>query len=193
MERVSNREKILTEGLKVVHAHGFANASVRDIVAAAGVPQGSFTNHFESKEAFGLEILDLYFANSRAVMDETLLNDALDPLKRLRAWIDRNAARNEASCFRNGCLIGNFTAEAGSHGDPMRKRLGEIIAEIHAAVATCLKAAVKKGTLPKGFDCAGTAEFIFTGMQGATLMAKAEGNSGPIESFKKTLFAKVLR
>jgi integrase len=30
---------------------------VRDVVQAAGVPQGSFTNHFTSKEAFGLEIL----------------------------------------------------------------------------------------------------------------------------------------
>ncbi|HEY7978767.1 MAG TPA: TetR family transcriptional regulator C-terminal domain-containing protein [Rhizomicrobium sp.] len=193
MERVSNREKILTEGLKVVHAQGFANASVRDIVAAAGVPQGSFTNHFESKEAFGLEILDLYFANNRAVMEETLLNDALDPLKRLRQWIDRNAARNECSGFRNGCLIGNFTAEAAAHSEAMRKRLIAIIAEIHAAIATCLKAAVKAGELPKGFDCSGTAEFIFTGLQGATLMAKAEGNAAPIDRFKKTLFAKVLR
>ena len=193
MNRVSNREKILNEGLKVVHAHGFANASVRDIVAAAGVPQGSFTNHFESKEAFGLEILDLYFANNRAVMEETLLNDALDPLKRLRLWIDRNAARNACSGFRNGCLIGNFTAEAGAHSDAMRKRLAAIIAETHDAIAACLKAAVKAGELPKGFDCAGIAEFIFTGMQGATLMAKAEGNAVSIERFKKTLFAKVLR
>jgi len=193
MERVSNREKILTEGLKVVHAQGFANASVRDIVAAAGVPQGSFTNHFESKEAFGLEILDLYFENSRAIMRETLLNDALDPLKRLRAWIDRNAARNEASGFRNGCLIGNFTAEAAAHSPAMRKRLKAIIDEIHAAIAACLKAAVKKGDLPKGYDCAETAAFIFTGMQGATLLAKAEGNAAPIERFRKMLFAKVLR
>jgi TetR/AcrR family transcriptional repressor of nem operon len=40
----SNREKILTEGLRVVHERGFAGASVRDIVEAAKVPQGSFTN-----------------------------------------------------------------------------------------------------------------------------------------------------
>ena len=193
MERVSNREKILNEGLKVVHAHGFANASVRDIVAAAGVPQGSFTNHFESKEAFGLEILDLYFAGSRATMRETLLNEALDPFKRLRAWIDRNAERGHANGFRNGCLIGNFTAEAAAHSPAMRKRLSAMIGEIQAAIAACLKAAVKTGDLPKGFDCAGTAEFIFTVMQGATLLSKAEGNAAPIEQFKKTLFAKVLR
>ena len=57
MPKPSHREKILTEGLRVVHERGFAGASVRDIVQAAGVPQGSFTNHFASKEAFGLEVL----------------------------------------------------------------------------------------------------------------------------------------
>jgi TetR/AcrR family transcriptional repressor of nem operon len=193
MSRVSNREKILSEGLKVVHAHGFANASVRDIVAAAGVPQGSFTNHFDSKEAFGLEILDRYYAGMCEGFHETLRNETLTPLNRMRAWIDRNARRAEATGFRSGCMIGNFSAEAGSHSDAMRERLGEIIAEIHAVVAACLKAAVKAGELPKNFDCAGTAEFIFTGQQGAALMGKAQGSSAPMERFKKTLFAKVLR
>ena len=65
MSRPSHRQKILTTGLQVVHQRGFAGASVRDIVQAAGVPQGSFTNHFASKEAFGLQIIDLYLANGR--------------------------------------------------------------------------------------------------------------------------------
>jgi TetR/AcrR family transcriptional repressor of nem operon len=83
MSRPSHRGKILAEGLKVVHERGFAGASVRDIVQAAGVPQGSFTNHFASKEAFGLEILEMYFANSLEVVRDTLRNDALAPLKHL--------------------------------------------------------------------------------------------------------------
>src|SRR5690242_9670269 len=58
MPKPSHRETILTEGLRVVHERGFAGASVRDIIEAAGVPQGSFTNHFASKEAFCLEVLD---------------------------------------------------------------------------------------------------------------------------------------
>ncbi len=77
MPKPSNRQKILTEGLRVVHERGFAGASVRDIVQAAGVPQGSFTNHFASKEAFGLEILDLYFDRGCEVVRDTLRNDAL--------------------------------------------------------------------------------------------------------------------
>lgn len=56
MSRPSNKEKLLTDGLRLVHERGFGASSVRDITQAAGVPQGSFTNHFASKEAFGLEI-----------------------------------------------------------------------------------------------------------------------------------------
>jgi TetR/AcrR family transcriptional repressor of nem operon len=88
MPKPSHREKILTEGLRVVQARGFGGASVRDIVEAAGVPQGSFTNHFASKEAFCLEILDLYFKDVRAMIQRTLRNDSLPPLKRLRAFVD---------------------------------------------------------------------------------------------------------
>src|SRR6195952_1502681 len=89
----SNRDKILTAGLQVVLERGFGGASVRDIVQAAGVPQGSFTNHFASKEAFGLEIIDLYFANALDSMRETLRNDDMPPLQRLRLYIDANIDR----------------------------------------------------------------------------------------------------
>src|SRR3954468_7475141 len=105
MAKSPNRDKILTEGLRVVHAHGYANASVRDIVQAAGVPQGSFTNHFASKEAFGLEILDLYLANSRATARETLRNDSLPPLQRLGAYIDAVKDRLNRDNMRNGCMF----------------------------------------------------------------------------------------
>ena len=37
------------------HTRGFNGCSVQDIVDAAGVPKGSFYNHFDSKEALGVE------------------------------------------------------------------------------------------------------------------------------------------
>jgi AcrR family transcriptional regulator len=99
MPKPSHREKILTEGLRVVHERGFAGTSVRDIVQAAGVPQGSFTNHFASKEAFGLEVLDLYFARGCELMRETLRNDALPPLQRLGLYrCDRRTASTRTAC-----------------------------------------------------------------------------------------------
>jgi TetR/AcrR family transcriptional regulator, transcriptional repressor for nem operon len=193
MAKPSNREKILTEGLRVVHAHGYAGASVRDIVQAAGVPQGSFTNHFVSKEAFGLEILELYFANGRETIRQTLRNDELPPLERLRDYIDTNKARLNKDSMRNGCLFGNFTAEASDHSELIRNRLVEIYAEVQDAIAYCLKAAIKTGELPADFQCDDVAGFVVSSLQGANLLAKAQRSPVPVDRFKRVLFSTVLR
>ena len=193
MAKPSHREKLLSEGLRVVHAQGFANASVRDIVQAAGVPQGSFTNHFTSKEAFGLEVIDRYFANSRAVIGETLLNDALPPLQRLGAYIDAGRDRLLRDNMRNGCLFGNFTAEASDHSETIRQKLVAIFAEVRESIAYCLRAAVTAGELPADFACDEIAGFIVSSVQGANLLAKAQRSPEPVDRFRRILFATILR
>jgi len=152
VSNLSNREKILTEGLRVVHKRGFAGASVRDIVGAAKVPQGSFTNHFASKEAFCLEILDLYFEGTREMIHETLRNEALPPLKRLRAFVEAHISYLKRNGWRNGCLVGNFSAEASEHSEVIRKRIVQIFEEMRRSVASCLRAAVKSGDLSRKND-----------------------------------------
>jgi len=142
MARTSNREKILASGLEVVHAHGFAGASVRDIVQAAGVPQGSFTNHFGSKEAFGLEIIDLYCRKSRDIVEATLLNGALPPLARLADFIDRGKETLACNEMSEGCLLGNLAAEASHDSDRIRERLAAAFEDIRTSIAICLQAAV---------------------------------------------------
>jgi TetR/AcrR family transcriptional regulator, transcriptional repressor for nem operon len=189
----SHREKILTEGLRVVHERGFAGASVRDIVEAAGVPQGSFTNHFASKESFCLEILDLYFDDVRATIQRTLRNDSLSPLKRLRGFVDAQIRYLDRVGWRNGCLVGNFSAEASEHSEVIRKRLVEIYEEMRQAVAYCLKAAVKSGELPRNSECNDLAGFLIASLQGAILQAKTERNAIPLERFKRLIFSTLLR
>ena len=192
MGKPSNRENILTEGLRVVHARGFAGASVRDIVEAAKVPQGSFTNHFASKEAFCLEILDLYFEGTRAMILETLRNASLPPPKRLRAFVDAQVNYLKRNGWRNGCLIGNFSAEASEHSEVIRKRLVEIYEEMRQAVAYCLKAAVKIGEVPRKTECDELAGFLIASLQGAILQSKAERNAIPLERFKYLIFSTLL-
>jgi TetR/AcrR family transcriptional repressor of nem operon len=192
MAKPSHREKILAEGLRVVHERGFMGASVRDIVQAAGVPQGSFTNHFASKEAFGLEVIDRYLANGREMMRDTLLNDALPPLQRLAAYIDTGKNRLNRENMRNGCLFGNFAAEASDHSEAIRQRLVEVFNEVQRAIAYCLRAAIAAGELPQTFDCDETAAFIVASLQGANLLAKAQRSPQPVERLKQILFTRIL-
>src|SRR5256886_16384370 len=164
MPKPSHRETILTEGLRVVLERGFCGASVRDIVQAAGVPQGSFSNHFASKEAFGVEILDLYFGFTRKVLAETLNNKELKPLRRLEAYIDANQAFLEQWGVENGCLYGTYAAELTAHDEPIRRRLVEIFNVLNDSLTACLKAAVKAGELPMDFKCKEVGEFILSSL-----------------------------
>ena len=192
MAKPSHREKILSEGLRVVHERGFDGASVRDIVAAAGVPQGSFTNHFASKEAFCLEILNRYFADTRAMIDRTLRNDAIPPLQRLRAYVDSLHKFLHRNGLQYGCLIGNFSAEATDHSETIRTRLVEIFDEIQQSLAYCLKAAVKSRDLPPTTKCDELAGFIAASHQGAILQSKTERSPVPIDRFKRFVFSTLL-
>jgi TetR/AcrR family transcriptional repressor of nem operon len=193
MARASLKEKILTHGLSVVHERGYAASSVRDIVAAAGVPQGSFTNHFASKEAFGLELVNLYYSDIQRFMDETLMNDAIPPMERLRLWAEGGVDALNQNGRWNGCLLGNFGAEANVEVGSIQERLAEIFREERSKIEYCLRAAVAAGDLPAETDCEKLASFIHAAFEGAILMAKAERSLLPTESFKEMLFSMLLR
>ena len=192
MPKPSHRETLLQEGLKVVLSQGYSGASVRDIVRAAGVPQGSFTNHFTSKEAFAHEVLDLYFSLVRGNIDKTLRNDSLPPLRRLRAWFDLQIAFLKKAEFRSGCLIGNLSIEASDQSKLIRQRLTEMFKDINESIVYCLKAAVDAGELSASTDVREVASFLYSSWQGAILQSKVELSVKPLERFKRVLFSQIL-
>src|SRR4029434_580205 len=111
MSRPSHREGILKAGLKLMFRAGYQGTSVRDICAAGGVPQGSFTNHFRSKEAFAQEVLDRYFANLKGTVRKALEDKSLSPRQRLQRYLEIISGLLAADQWNRGCLIGDFSLE----------------------------------------------------------------------------------
>ena len=124
---------------------------------------------------------------------KTLRNDSLKPLHRLRQWFDIQFDFLKQADFRNGCLIGNFSAEVGAHSDTIHAKLAEMQVEIHESVVYCLKAAVKSGELPGTVDCKEVAHFLYSSLQGAILQAKVERSPLPLKRFIKIAFSTILR
>jgi TetR/AcrR family transcriptional repressor of nem operon len=189
----SHRQKLIDAGLCVVRAQGYCGASVRDIVRAAGVPQGSFTNHFRSKEAFGLAVLERYLEMVRRNIAATLLDERRRPLDRLDAWFTIQVDFLNETGMRVGCLIGNLSADAVVGSAAIRERLGLAYDEIHAAIATCLRAAAAAGQLPRPVrDADELARFLYASLQGSVLQAKVEQSPEPLERFRRFAFSTVL-
>jgi TetR/AcrR family transcriptional repressor of nem operon len=189
--RPSKREQILREGLDVVRRRGFTAAGVREITAAAGVPQGSFTNHFASKEAFGLEILDRYFADLRTVVAVTVEAEG-DPLLRLWAYFDAIIERLQSRGWQHGCLIGNLSLESTDNSDAIRARLAEIFAEWRLPFARCLEEAAANGQITLAAPALDLADFLLGSWQGAILRMKVDRSAEPLQRFKTVVFATVL-
>src|SRR5207244_5872856 len=138
MGRLSLRDKILQSGLRVMFRSGYRGASVRNICAAAGAPQGSFTNHFRSKEAFATEVLDQYFEYLKGLVREALNNETLTPRQRLKRYLDVITDKLERDRWMIGCLIGDFSLQASSHSKRLRQRLAAIFQECRALFAGCI-------------------------------------------------------
>src|SRR5438034_2231729 len=88
MARPSLRHKILRAGLPVMFLCGYHAASVREICAAAGAPQGSFTNHFRSKEVFAKEVLDRYFDYLKGLVRQALTDETLTRRQQLKRYLE---------------------------------------------------------------------------------------------------------
>ena len=193
MARESHRDNLLRVGVHLIHERGYGGTGVRDVVKAAGAAQGSFTNHFTSKEQFGLEVLDLYHGAIRSAIDKTLRNEKLAPLKRLKAYFDIHIASIESHGSKRGCMLGNTSAEATDENEALRLRVVEILDEVTASVEFCLKAAVRAGELPAGTKTKDLAGYITSSFQGAILMSKAYRSVAPVERFKRILLATIAK
>src|SRR5215470_4449012 len=97
--KANHRDLLLDTGLRVMHKRGFNATSVQDITEAAGVPKGSFYNHFESKEALGAEAV-LRYIESNNETQAALRDTKLSPYARLRKYLEglvQVAEKNELS------------------------------------------------------------------------------------------------
>jgi TetR/AcrR family transcriptional regulator, transcriptional repressor for nem operon len=184
MGRPSFREKLIESGTQTVHERGFAGTGLREITASAGVAQGSFTNHFASKEEFGVAILDRYFDRLRVVIAETLQNQALSPAARLHAYFDTISDLLEQSGWRFGCLAGNMSLEASETSERLRHKLVEIFAEWTPPFADAVRQLQDERGDDRGLDPKEIGAALLEAWHGAMLRMKVDRTAAPLDRFR---------
>lgn len=192
MARHSNKQVLLDAGRRVMFRRGFNGTTVRDVVAEAGVPQGSFTNHFASKEQFGREVLDQYFAHVRNLLASSLGEKAFTPRERLERYLDLIVGLLEADGFRRGCLIGDLSLELTQTSETIRDQLRALFEEWLQPFAECIAEGQASGAFRSDFPPDELADFFLASWQGAILRMKVERTSAPLMRFRKIVFTTVL-
>jgi TetR/AcrR family transcriptional regulator, transcriptional repressor for nem operon len=190
MARPNVKEQIVQAGLKILLDKGFNGVGVQEITDTAGVPKGSFYNHFESKEALGAEIVERYgMDNTRR---QVLLDTSLPALKRLRGHFEGLNELFVKSKFERGCLLGNFSAELCNQSSVIRQRLVELYTRWSKDIELAIRDGQAEGTIPHDKKAADIAAFLLDAYEGALLRARVERSRAPFDRFMRLAFGRIL-
>jgi TetR/AcrR family transcriptional regulator, transcriptional repressor for nem operon len=183
------RESLVRAGVAALTEKGFTATGLDEILRSVNVPKGSFYHFFESKEAFGLELIDRYAAYFARKLDRILASGSASPLQRLHDFVADGEAGMRRYKFQRGCLVGNLGQEMGALPESYRKRLRGVFEDWESRTRKCLEEALDAGEIPEGSDCAQLAAFFWIGWEGAVLRAKLEGGPAALRTFAAGFFA----
>jgi TetR/AcrR family transcriptional regulator, transcriptional repressor for nem operon len=190
MPRPSVREQLVSSGLETLHAQGFNGCSIQDITDAAGVPKGSFFNHFRSKEALALEALGRYGEGSRIDM---LFDKNSPPIERLRQHFNFLADTYEKWGFERGCLLGNLGSEMATSHPDMREALRQMFEAWSGAVGSVLREAQAAGDISSHHDPDQLGRFLVNAWEGVAMRLKIVRNRTPVIEFFNICFRLLLK
>jgi TetR/AcrR family transcriptional repressor of nem operon len=188
--RPSLREKLASSAVDTLHIHGFKGCSIQDITEAAGVPKGSFFNHFENKEELAIDALRRYLEGSRS---DLLFEDGVAPLDRLKNHFSFLSDRLVAFGFERGCMMGIFAAEMTHDYPRMREELRSVFETWCNGVASVLRDAQAAGDLDPRHDPVQLARFIVNAWEGAVIRLKIDRDRGPLDDFLHIIFRVLLK
>lgn len=187
MPRPSVKEDIVAAASQVLHQRGFNATGVQDITEAAGVPKGSFYNHFESKEALGVVVLERYWEGALGSLD-VLKDESVAPLLRLKTYFRHLNQVARKFKYRPGCLVGNFSIEMSDQSPVLRARLAAILAKWSREIEACVKLAQADGSVRRDLDARDVGAFLLNSWEGAVLRSKVDRSDASFEVFEKIVF-----
>jgi TetR/AcrR family transcriptional regulator, transcriptional repressor for nem operon len=177
------RTKLLDAALKVIRAKGYSATTVDDICAASGVGKGSFFHHFKSKEELAIAATQHWTQVTCALFESAPYQAVSDPRERILAYIDFRAQIVEGDLADVTCLLGTMVQETYDSHPAIRAACREGI-ESHARTLAPMIAEAKALYAPKAdWDAENLALYTQAALQGAFIMAKAQGNASIATSF----------
>lgn len=188
----ATRTNLLHAGVTLIHRRGFNATGIKDIVDEAGVPKGSFYNHFPSKESFSADVIDTYFQDNLTGLRDLLENADAAPLDRLRNYFRQRTERLAQSDFEKGCLLGNLSLEVADHSAVVRSRLSRNFAVWQALFEQCITEAQDSGEISPQISADALATYLLDGWEGALLRARSEKTTDPLDVFIEITFNALL-
>ncbi len=175
------RRHILDIAKPIILGRGFSAVGLNQVLRAADVPKGSFYHYFKSKELFGEALLDSYFSDYLARLEQLLTQPGNSAAHNLIqywcGWLETQSGEGQ----EGKCLVVKLGGEVSDLSEAMRVALQRGTDSIIARLAECMRNGLADGSLVGPIDADHTAQTLYGMWLGATLLTKMRRDSSALE------------
>lgn len=176
------REHILATGEKLCSQRGFVGMGLSELLKTAEVPKGSFYHYFRSKEAFGVAMLERYFADHHQRLAQHFSIGEGNSRDRLLAYYQQTINLFNQQGTIGECLTVKLSAEVCDLSEDMRLAMDKGTSKIINLLAETLEKGRRDGCLSFDGDAHTLADVLHSLWLGARLQAKISRRSAPLEN-----------
>lgn len=179
---LSHKERLLRQGMRQFYANGFNGTTVDAVLAATGVPKGSFYHHFGSKETFGRAVLERYSHFQTDLLESWASRSGLRTADKLTGYFGAMVDNFVGSGFQRACLVGKFSTEVAANSEVFRHQLDEDLRLWHSRLRDILAAGQLAGDVRTDRTPGELADVLLALMQGAFVVALSTHDADSLRS-----------
>jgi len=179
-----DRDEALHKAMEVFWSRGYEAASIQELVNQMGINRQSLYDTFGDKHALYLQALDRYRQMEFYKLSELL--ERPGPVKKnLRQLFEGVVEGALCSGERRGCFMGNAMSELAGRCKATAARACSNMAAMEDGFYRALLRGKKDGELKGVRDPRAVARFLYSSVQGLSLMAKATQDRRKLEDVVK--------
>jgi len=166
-QRGGKRERLVASAAELMHRHGVQRTTLADVAAAADVPLGNIYYYYKTRE----DLVNAVIEQWRGVVRDGLgrLEERRTPQARLKGLAELWTSQAE-SVAADGCPLGGLSCELNKGHDALAAHAQELLAMVLDWAEGQFRALRLR-------DPRGLAVHLFSGIQGAALLANTFGDA----------------
>lgn len=173
-------ERLLAAGLALFMEQGYNATGIQQLTEHAGVPKGSFYNHFASKEAFAAAVVDRYAEWMQRSWERMMREAPAGALATIGHVFAQMLAYHDRASLPMGCLVGNFAAEIALSSDACRERMLAAQLAWRQRLAGLIARAQADGEMRADIPPEALSALTWSAWEGALLRMKVERSVRPL-------------
>jgi len=171
--RLFDLDTAVERALKIFWTQGYGATTPAELVDALGVGKGSFYNTFESKHGIFERALQRY-GDDRVAGLALSLSGSGTVRQRLKRYLERFGAPDQAASVRRGCFAANTAAELGGRDPAATKIVRDTFHRMERVFEATFAEAREQGEVDSELDPAAAASLLLATVVGMTVIARVD-------------------